>query len=215
MSHSDLASQWDDLEFRVEATVRYHHRRVRFFQRVNTWISVGSLFASSAAAATLIGRPQCPAGETNVLALVITSALALVAAINIIVRPGDRAREHQEWAGKFIGFDRRRVEAEKTDARAYRKLLIELTELERDEPPYQRIVRVLSENDYAQARGLQGVPVSWFKEQFANFIDFRAPRRENAVEDVEQPATALVNDGSPLPADPESAAAPPPGSLPK
>jgi len=168
----------DDFEYRLEATIRYHHRRIRFFQRVSTWISVGSLFGSSAAAAMLIGRPESIDGHINLAALLITSMLALVAAIGIIVRPSDKAREHQEWASKFIGLDKKRCELAQTEEN-YRKLLVELTELERDEPPHQRIVRVLSENDYAQARGLQGVRVSWLKEQFANIIDFRAPAREN------------------------------------
>jgi hypothetical protein len=135
-----LEDQLDALKFEVERSIRYHHRRRAFFER---------LHRSSMFLVIVLGSAAVANWNAKLAGLIITT----VGAADLVIGFSNKARDHQLLAQRFGDLARRiRLADSPTDADARvwedEKLLIDA-----DEPPIYRALEADCYNEVCRAWG--------------------------------------------------------------
>lgn len=132
-----------NLEWGSSRSIRYHDRRVAFFESLSTTASFLALLTGSAAVAALLK-------DAGLVAIVASALSAVVGFVNLTLRPAARAAIHSRLRQRFsdlqilllkAGADPTEAEL---DALQEQRLLIE-----RDEPPAPayRMLDMLTHNE--------------------------------------------------------------------
>lgn len=159
-----------ELLFSVRRSVRYHMRRVAFFDAFNTSVQVLSLAFGSITVYTLLQRAD-PAISATVAALV-----TVVAAVNLVVGSTRKARKHQDLAKAFIALERE-ITREKTPTdENLRRWTDKRLEIEAEEPPVLRVLDSICHNELVRAMGCDEshiVEIGFLQRMLAQFADVR------------------------------------------
>jgi hypothetical protein len=158
-------SRKGDLEWGAVRSIRYHERRVAFFESLATTASFLSLITGSAAVAALLK-------DAGLLAIVASALSAGVGFVNLTLRPATRAAVHSRLRQRFadLQIDLLKAGATPTDAQLddlqEQRLLIE-----RDEPPVYRMLDLLTHNELCQAGSYDDLYyIPWLKRVTAHFL---------------------------------------------
>jgi hypothetical protein len=157
----------NDLLFAIKRSIRYHHHRRRFFDRLDEFIKIFSLVTGSGAFLTAMGAHQ---GLTQVFAALV----ALLSIISLVVGPAQAARLHEELARKFAKLELEIKRAGRLDADKLDSFVADRLTIESDEPPVLRVLDTICHNELCRASGYESCefykidPVQRF---FANIID--------------------------------------------
>ena len=174
------------LLFGVRRSIRYHERRQRFFENLNTWSLILALIVGSSSVSTVFWSRLAPflpvwvGGIASFLGVVAT-VLALTC---LVISPVRKANLHAGLARRFKKLEKRVVSASSRMAleRATQKRL----SIEVKEPPILRILDIKCHNELLQSIGYpktEHIKLSFFQKKLANFIDIGFDRRpmENQV----------------------------------
>lgn len=167
--NGELEQRWNDLLFGVRRSVRYHNRRRRFFERYHTITTALSVLAG---AATVVMVLQ----ELGPLAPSITAALVTVlATFDLVVGTTAKAREHAEFARRFIELEKEMLTSA-PDEQRLKEFTAERLDIEADEPPPLHVLNVICHNELVRALGYGQehlVPLKWYQRLLAHFFDIR------------------------------------------
>jgi len=164
MSQKDLNRKWQDLLFGVRRSIRYHDRRVRFFERMNRIILFVNVASGSAAVVSVLSS----LGGAWVASF--AAIVALASAFDLAVDTGSRARTHTGLKHLFVDLEKSMNTSQPSQA-----ALIDLTnmrlDIERDEPPVLRVLDILCHNEMVRALGYSNDhlhPVTWWRRMLAH-----------------------------------------------
>lgn len=129
------------LTFRVDKSMRYHQRRRAFFDRCHRWVMFAVILSGSAAFADLVDPTYAAV------------AGALLAALDLTLGFGMKARDHQLLYQRFAELHRKLRGRPETPAKAVDALRDECFMIEADEPPTMVALEVDCHNETARAWG--------------------------------------------------------------
>jgi len=164
----DVELDWHNLLFDVRRSVRYHDRRVRFFDRVRKAISSLTLLSGSGAIITAISS----AGQAYFITM--AAIIAALSVIDLIADPAGFARLHNDLKRRFISLERKMVEADKSKSNVKAFTAARLA-IEADEPPVLRVLDLLCHNEMCRAMGYDEKhckKITPVQQILAPFMDF-------------------------------------------
>jgi hypothetical protein len=155
----------ETLLFNVRLSIRYHNRRREFFETFNLGANAVSVIFGSAAMATLLSDNLKMLGPWA--AFIVT----IVAAINLVIRSSDRARQHHDLSKRFAALEQKVFPATEEQLAI---LYAEKLSIEADELPPLNVLAVMCHNDQISAEGIdpdREVRLRWWQRAFAHLLD--------------------------------------------
>jgi hypothetical protein len=165
----DLDRAWHGFHFDIRRSIRYHNRRRVHFDRLDRLTNMVSIvFGSAAVFGVLEHRYQA-------LALTAAAIVTVVSAINLVMGSSMRARDHAEFARRFVLLEKEIV-ASAPDAETLKQLTAKRLDIEVDEPPVLRVLDCLCHNEEMRAQGYpkeQLANIRWWQALLSPLIDVR------------------------------------------
>lgn len=174
-----------DLLFGIQRSVRYHHRRRRFYEIWNTiTVACAVLGGSSAATAFLAG----PSAEWSWLPAAFAGIVALLGAVDLAVGTARQANLHGDLARQFISLEQRFAHGRNLDDVEHEDLVKARLSVEASEPPVLRLLDVMCHFELLRSKGddpAQWPSISWLRCKFAHWLsqsDYAVSLREKTSE---------------------------------
>jgi hypothetical protein len=149
------------LLFGVRRSVRYHDRRIAFFERLHRLTGVLTVLMAGSVLFE-IGRP----GETAGWLVGVAVMAALLAALDVVVGYASRANQHRDLKTRFVDLEMAILKGDETPEVWTEHQLARLA-IERDEPPVYRALDLLCRNELSRAEGCNA----------SNLVVLKAPQR--------------------------------------
>lgn len=158
-----------DLLFGIRRSIRYHHRRRAFFDRLDQITNMVSVIFGSAAVYGVLEQ------DYKSLALVAAGLVTVLSAVNLVLGSAQRARAHSDFARQFIDLEKRLLVSELHQTVLHDVTAARLT-IEAEEPPVLHVLNVICHNEQMRAMGYpkeELVKVHWWQRAFAQMMDLR------------------------------------------
>ncbi|MBF0462817.1 MAG: hypothetical protein HQL87_15685 [Magnetococcales bacterium] len=171
-----LDVRWDGLGFDIRTSVRYHQRRVRFFDRWNATTNAVVLFSGSSAVMTLLTE-----WLTQKAAIVVFGGIVSVfALIDLVVGTARMARIHEVLYRQYIDLECQWTAIHEPTEIAFSDLESAKLRLEQGEPPPLITLVELCWNDTARSMGsdYRIVGIKRLQKMLANFWSFEDPSHQ-------------------------------------
>ena len=166
-------TEYDDLLFGVRRSVRYHDRRVAFYDWGHRLVLFIALIAGSASMAAFTA--EMASGWPHWVKLLPGALVSLAAALDLVFQFPHKARVHALLKQRFIVLEARMHRGQAEDK------LIEWTvtrlQIESDEPPVLRVQDTLCHNELLRAMGYPKTEfkqVTWLQRICSPFFDLCA-----------------------------------------
>lgn len=164
----ELSRQLHDLEWGVQRSIRYHHRRSRFFDHLHTISTFIAALAGTATFATVLadmGRGY-----------ILTSAVivAVFSVLDLVIGCPQSARLHADLARKYFELQKKINEVIAPTQEVVTSLVNARLDIEKDEPPVLKALDSICHNELLRARGDDSknyVHIAWHKRLLANIVD--------------------------------------------
>jgi hypothetical protein len=156
------------LLFGIRRSIRYHNCRRAYFDRINSLSSFISVLFSSAAIASLLAS----GGKAFLLAA--SSIVSIVSALNLVLGASRKAREHSDFAKRFVMLEKDIVGVQLATDEEIRKWIQRRLEIEADEPPVLKVLDSLCHNDQLRSMGYdpqEFLHITRLQRTFAQFKD--------------------------------------------
>ena len=157
--NADLPDRRWALWWGVRRSVRYHDRRVVWFDAIHRAGRFLTLLTSGAAVGTLL--------KTHAYwAMGFAAACAVFSALDLAFDVSAKARLHSSLKIKFVDLERAIIEIgwDSLTAGQIRSFNARRSEIERDEPPVLRCLDTICHNELCRADGIaERVPVRWWQ----------------------------------------------------
>ena len=165
-----LTTARHELLFGIRRSIRYHCRRVQFFDRFHLVTNAFAVIFGSAtifAVLSAVGK-----GYAVGAAAVVT----VFSAVDLVVGTSKMARLHESLARRFIELEKKviSITEEQFSGDNLKTLTAERLGIEADEPPVLRVLDSLCQNELLRAMGYgreEFLRVTWYQRMFAQFID--------------------------------------------
>ncbi len=143
-------TEYDDLLFGVRRSVRYHDRRVSFYDRSHNLVLFLVLIGGSSAVVTFTAEfAQGWPIWTSLLPAALVSALA---GLDLVIGSARKARKHDILKYRFIALEARMIAAGSLDE-TQPDWLTERLMIESEEPPVLRVLDTICHNDLMRSMG--------------------------------------------------------------
>lgn len=170
--NQDLNDDWYGLLFDLRRSVRYHMARRRHFELCDLWTNaVGLLFGS----ATILSLVK---GFGDGVSIAAAAVVTVVSTINLLRASSQRARDHGEFARRFVELEQRMVRTP-TSAESLADIRVARLAIEAEEPPVLRVLDCLCYNDELRANGHSQeafARIGWWQRQCAHLFDLNPQR---------------------------------------
>lgn len=170
-----LLNRSHEVSFDIQRNIRYHERRMGYFNRLNKTITFIVLALGSGTAVTSL-----LASVSHYFPMVFGVVTTVLAAFDLVIGTGNLSSTHKEFKSKYLSLSIDLLSlGDKVTHKALDQIEIKIKQLEADEPPVMPMVNILAENDVTQAiypkkKATEHIkPVAWFKRKTANFIYWR------------------------------------------
>jgi hypothetical protein len=158
-----------NLLFDIRRSIRYHHRRRAFFDRLDQMTNMVSVIFGSAAVYGVLEQ------EYKVLALTAAGLVTVLSAINLVLGSAQRARAHSDFARQFIELEKR-LTLTVNDQTMLQAAIAARLSIEAEEPPVLHVLNVICHNEQMRAMGYPKenlAKVRWWQRAFAQLVDLR------------------------------------------
>jgi len=178
-----------ELLFGIRRSIRYHSRRIQFFDRfhlITTALVV--IFGSATILAVLSAVDKS-------YAIGAAAVITVLSVIDLIVGTSKMSRLHESLARRFIELEKKMITTteEKFSSDDLMTMTAERLGIEADEPPVLRVLDSLCQNELLRAMGYgreEFLRIAWYQRMVAQFIDIMEYRITKAA--TEQPKTSQV-----------------------
>ena len=171
-----LREEGRELWFGVRRSVRYHDRRVSWFDRLHRFGRFVTLVAGGGAVATILkDHTKCAISMSLICA--IASALDLAFDVSV------KARLHNSLKRKFIELESSisLIGHENLTDNQLREFTTQRLRIESDEPPVMRVLDTLCHNELCRADGYsERIPVKWWQRILAHVWTGEPPEKQPA-----------------------------------
>lgn len=167
-------SDFEKFLFDVRRSVRYHDRRVSFFESFHRLVLFLAVIAGSAAIATFTAQFAQPWPQW--LKLLPAALISVLAGLDLVVGTTQKARLHDRLKSRFIALERTMQLARSTDD-VLNEWIAERLMIEESEPPVLRILDTLCHNEMLRSMDYpkeKYIPVGPIQRFFSPFCDLGA-----------------------------------------
>lgn len=166
------------LLFGVRRSVRYHDRRIRFYESIHTTANfVGVIFGSAAMASIL-------SADIGMIYGVVSAAfVAVVSAVDMVIGSPRMARLHDDLKRRFIALETDMVRDPDSSDQALRAFQARRLEIETEEPSVLRTLDRLCHNELLRAMGYEEaafIRIPAYQRLLSHLISFEPPRSVTA-----------------------------------
>lgn len=156
------------LLFGVRRSIRYHNRRVLFYDRMHKMAAAFALLSGSATVIAVLGEMGAFWTTSFALTVVIFSA------IDLIIGPDKAARMHNDLARKFFNLEKSIITEKSITEETLAYFSVERLDIEMNEPPIKRVLDLVCHNELCRAMGSEkgSVKIKWYQRIFCQFFDF-------------------------------------------
>ncbi len=167
-----LNQSWHVLLFGVRRSIRYHQRRLLFFDHLNKAIRFITLLSGMSVISTVLAKM----GEPWILGS--AAAVAFFSTFDLVINTEGQVRRHTELAGRFLNLEKRMVQTLEPSDGLLVALTSERLEIESGEPPILRVLDCICHNELLRAMGYeesssQYASIAWYQRLFAHCFDIR------------------------------------------
>lgn len=169
------------LDFSIQRSIRYHHRRRAFFDRCATVSDTLAVIFGSATIFALLNQ------VSDILTAVFAATVTVSSAVNLVVGSSRMARQHHDLARRFIDIEKQMATTDPAGEDDYRRWVALRLTVETDEPPALRVLDTICHNDVIRAMGLDPahlIPIQPWQRRLAQFVDFRDHEMAQVVYDT-------------------------------
>lgn len=178
---TDLQHEYETLGFDLRLCWKYHCERVRFFEALSRWTTVGSLLLASAAGAVLFK------GAADELAVWLAFAVAALSAFDLAVGFQRRISLHSDLVRQWVELENEWRHSKAT-APAIARLQSKRRLIEVSEPPQMEylVTRCHIALDRAEGKPEENWPgLTWYQHLFAHVLPELPHRRTRSATRVE------------------------------
>jgi hypothetical protein len=164
--------------FGIRRSVRYHNCRRVHFDRLSNLSSLISILFGSASIASLL------ATGGKLVPLVASVIVTISSALNLVVGPTRRARDHSDLAKRFVTLEKEIVGVSVPTNEHLRQWMQQRLEIEKDEPPVLKVLDSVCHNDQLRALGygpehfVEISPVQRLLAQFKDLSDHKIMKKQ-------------------------------------
>ena len=168
----DFKREYTVLLFGIGRSIRYHRKRSRFFEIVNSIILFFILILSSASALLLVG-PQETNAKFDDWRAIFLGIITLGTAINLSFGIVAKISIHSKFAYLFRDLDRRiQIEKDRECENILREFKNDRLRIESEEPPVLRVLNAICYNEESIASGMkERKKIGFFQILFSYFFD--------------------------------------------
>ncbi len=159
-----------DLLFGVRRSIRYHHRRERFFDQVHKISTILSALSGSATIAAVLAKAG-PYWTITLAALV-----AVFSIVDLVVGTAKAARLHNDLAKRFIKLEKSIISIDEFTQQDLADFTAQRLDIEADEPPPLKVLDSICHNELLRAMNYDRsdfLKISWYQRLFSQIIDLR------------------------------------------
>ena len=156
------------LLFGVRRSIRYHNRRILFYDRIHKMATAFALLSGSATVISVLG--ELGSSWTTFFALIVV----IFSAIDLVVGPDKAARMHNELARKFFKLEKSIITEKNITEETLAYFKSERLDIEMNEPPIKKVLDSICHNELCRAMGLEkhSVKIKWYQRVFCQLFDF-------------------------------------------
>ncbi|MBF0135561.1 MAG: hypothetical protein HQL65_04920 [Magnetococcales bacterium] len=173
---SFLVERWDGFGFDLRTSVRYHQRRMMFFDRWNSVTNAVVLFSGSSAVINLLTESF----SQKVAIIVFGGIVSIFALLDLVVGTARMARTHEILYRQYIDLECQWTAIHAPTMDELLKLQSDKLRLEQGEPPPLITLSELCWNDTARSMGRDWriVGITRMQKLFANLWSFEDPSHQ-------------------------------------
>lgn len=170
---TSLGQEWHDLLFGVRRSIRYHQRRLLFFDRLNKGIRFISLLSGVSVISTVLAKM----GEPWILGS--AAIVAILSTFDLVINTEGQIRRHMELASRFINLEKRMIVSKTPTPNLLAVIKTERLDIESGEPPILRVLDCICHNELLRAMGYPKdsehyAKITWYQRLFAQLFDIRS-----------------------------------------
>lgn len=171
MTHDDAKK--NEVLWRLRFSVRYHQRRTRFFDILDSWTKAISVLAGTAAVTILWQRVL-----DESLLLWVAVGITVLNTFSLVFGFSNKARLHSDLVREYLEQESAVVSAINPSPEFLAGIDGKIRLIEATEPPTLGALVTICQNEIARQDGDESsiVPVGIFKWLLAHFFDFEAPK---------------------------------------
>jgi len=156
------------LLFGVRRSIRYHNRRILFYEHIHKMATAFALLSGSATVIAVLGKMG--AFWTTSFALIVV----IFSAIDLVVGPDKAARMHNGLARKFFNLEKSIITEKNITEETLAYFSAERLDIEMNEPPIKKVLDSMCHNELCRAMGIEeySVKIKWYQRIFCQFFDF-------------------------------------------
>lgn len=174
---ADPLKDFNDLDFGIRKSIRYHVLREKFFTRIHDGAMFVSFLSGTASVATLSEMiPLSPPWSLGA-----SGFITLVIGVVLVFRLTDKIALHRELRRDFVLLQKNLVKSRHGSAEELKKVVQEITEerlsIELREPPVLHILNVMCHNEVMRSdRRYENKPyrpITWTQRKLSQFTDWK------------------------------------------
>lgn len=172
-SDSEMIDGWYSLLFGIRRSQRYHKRRASFFDNLDRWIIVSTIFGGGAAFATLGSILPVWVGKIAAGLIVLLGICALVFDFR------DRSKNHRDWDSQYHDIEMNMIKIANPSEKDLQKMTDKRLQIEKDEPQTLIVLDAICHNEQLRAEGHElnmYLKMTTFQRFCAPFFDWCASR---------------------------------------
>jgi hypothetical protein len=135
----------NELLFGIQRSIRYHDRRIAYFDR---WHKVTNVFTILLSGVVLL---ELTGAESPLWVKIWAAITAVIVAFDLVVGFGHRANEHRDLKRRFCALERRLIQSNSMED--VHSIQVDRSEIEAEEPPIFRALDAMCHNELLTARG--------------------------------------------------------------
>lgn len=166
----DLRIGIHDLLFGVRRSIRYHYRKVRFFDGLHKT----SVFLSAVTGTATLTAILSNAG--SVITLIFAGIVTFFSVLDLVVGTARKARAHNDFARRYFALEKAIITLSTPTKEDLSRLTIERLDIEADEPPPCKVLDIMCHNELVRACGYDEsnmVKIKWHQRLCAHLFNFR------------------------------------------
>ena len=178
---NQIKQDLDGQLFGVRRSIRYHHRRRRFFEHLHKFSTALSALSGSATIVSILAQ-ALPAFSITFAAIV-----AISSALDLVFGFSTSARLHADLARRFIELEKSFVKNDLLTKEVLADFGTRRLEIEADEPPPSIVLNSICHNELLRAMGCEEsefLKISLFQRLCCQFFDWKeyniGPQKKNS-----------------------------------
>ena len=169
-SADSLFKSRHNLLFGVRRSIRYHHRRRLFFDRIHKLSTILSALSGSATIAAVL------ANAGPVITIVFAALVAVSSITDLVVGTAQAARLHDDLTRRFIDLEKSIINSKDLTEEVISSLTARRLDIEADEPPPLKVLDSVCHNELLRAMGYDKdseVEIKWYQRLTKQFFDLK------------------------------------------